>query len=71
MGKVYGETQVCLKNTITCLNLEPGLMDIMTQSTNFTHISELTFGRLVAKPNFISYSVHPKLFKLKWHSITI
>ena len=35
MGKLYGEAQICVNET-TCYNLEPGLTDIMSESTNYT-----------------------------------
>ena len=39
MGKVYGATKVCIdgvEDGNQCYNLEPGLTDIMAESTNFT-----------------------------------
>ena len=39
MGKVYGGTKVCIdgvEDGNQCYNLEPGLTDIMAESTNFT-----------------------------------
>jgi hypothetical protein len=39
MGKVYGASKVCVdgdEDGDQCYNLEPGLTDIMAESTNFT-----------------------------------
>ena len=39
MGKIYGSTKVCIdgnEDGDQCYNLEPGLTDIMAESTNYT-----------------------------------
>merc|ERR1719244_2541280 len=43
MGEIYGSSQVCIDGE-KCLDLEPGLSNIMAESTNYTERLEIWQG---------------------------